>query len=52
MRIFSAFFAVLLFLCFVHPQLALCDSTDKHIQDLKSEDPDVRAKAAFDLGCS
>jgi hypothetical protein len=24
---------------------------DKHIQDLKSSDPAVRAKAAYDLGC-
>ncbi|MEW6138480.1 MAG: hypothetical protein AB1733_09625 [Thermodesulfobacteriota bacterium] len=26
-------------------------SVDKHIQDLKSSDPDVRAKAAYELGC-
>jgi hypothetical protein len=27
------------------------NSIDKHIQDLKNSDPDVRAKAAYDLGC-
>lgn len=27
------------------------DSIDKHIQDLKSSDPEVRAKAAYELGC-
>ncbi len=26
-------------------------AVDKHIADLKSSDPAVRAKAAFDLGC-
>lgn len=24
---------------------------DTHIKDLKSDNPEVRAKAAFDLGC-
>lgn len=27
------------------------DSIDKHIQDLKHSNPDVRAKAAYELGC-
>jgi len=27
------------------------DSIDKHIQDLKHSDPEVRAKAAYELGC-
>jgi hypothetical protein len=26
-------------------------SVDTHIKDLKSDNPAVRAKAAFDLGC-
>jgi len=52
MRIFSAVFAIFLFLCFIHPQNVLADSTDQHIKNLKSNDLDVRAKAAFDLGCS
>ncbi len=27
------------------------DAIDNHIKDLKSDNPEVRAKAAFDLGC-
>ncbi|MGB9617598.1 MAG: hypothetical protein ACP5LD_03455 [Desulfomonilaceae bacterium] len=27
-------------------------STDQYIKDLKSADPEVRANAAFELGCS
>jgi hypothetical protein len=31
---------------------ALDDATvDKYIQDLKNSDPNIRAKAAYDLGC-
>jgi hypothetical protein len=26
-------------------------SVDRHIQDLKKDDPAVRAKAAYELGC-
>jgi hypothetical protein len=26
-------------------------STDKYLKELKSEDPDVRANAAYELGC-
>lgn len=33
--------------------LAWADSsTDQYIKDLKSSDPEVRANAAFELGCS
>ncbi len=52
MKIFSVVFAVFLFFCFLQPQSVLADSTDQHIKNLKSDDPAVRAKAAFDLGCS
>lgn len=27
-------------------------STDQYIKDLKSTDPEIRANAAFELGCS
>ncbi len=27
-------------------------STDQYVKDLKSADPEVRANAAFELGCS
>ncbi len=40
----------LLFLVFVANTLA--GSVDDYIKDLKNADPDVRAKAAFELGCS
>ncbi|MCX5874679.1 MAG: hypothetical protein NTY51_15845 [Deltaproteobacteria bacterium] len=52
MRIFSALLAIFLFLCLFQPSSVLADSTDKHINNLKSDDPEIRAKAAFDLGCS
>jgi len=31
--------------------LAAESSIDTHIKDLKSDNPEVRAKAAFELGC-
>jgi len=31
--------------------LAAESSTDTYIKDLKSDKPEVRAKAAFELGC-
>jgi len=31
--------------------LAADSSTDTYIKDLKSDNPEVRAKAAFELGC-
>jgi HEAT repeat protein len=30
---------------------ATASDIDKNIQDLKHQDPEVRAKAAYDLGC-
>ncbi|MDQ1285842.1 MAG: hypothetical protein QG663_1266 [Thermodesulfobacteriota bacterium] len=37
---------------FFQPLHGFADSTDQHIKNLKSDDPEVRAKAAFELGCS
>ncbi len=31
---------------------SLADSVDEHIKNLKNSDPEIRAKAAFELGCS
>lgn len=31
---------------------SLADSADEHIKNLKNPDPSIRAKAAFELGCS
>ncbi len=31
--------------------LSLAGSSAQYIKDLKSPDPDVRAKAAYELGC-
>ncbi len=31
--------------------LALAESVDEHIKNLKNDDPAVRAKAAYELGC-
>ncbi len=31
--------------------LALASSIDTHIKNLKDKDPEVRAKAAYELGC-
>ncbi|MFA6223494.1 MAG: hypothetical protein WC647_14380 [Desulfomonilaceae bacterium] len=52
MRIFCSVLAIFLFLCVLGSQTTLADSTDQHIKNLKSDDPEVKAKAAFDLGCS
>ncbi|MBI5572402.1 MAG: hypothetical protein HY914_20840 [Desulfomonile tiedjei] len=32
--------------------LAWASAIDKHIEELKSSDPEVRAKAAYELGCT
>ncbi len=31
--------------------VALANSVEDHIKNLKHEDPEVRAKAAYELGC-
>lgn len=45
--LFSIFFVIASF------TVSMADDTavDKHITDLKSSDAQVRAKAAFELGC-
>lgn len=45
-------FAFVLVLLTVSICSSFADSVDDHIKDLKSSDPEVRAKAAFELGCS
>ena len=32
--------------------VAYAGSVDQHIKNLKSDDPEVRAKAAYELGCT
>ncbi len=41
----------LLFTVMIGVSLASESSTDTYIKDLKSDKPEVRAKAAFELGC-
>ncbi len=31
--------------------VAFAESVDEHIKNLKSDDPEIRAKAAYELGC-
>jgi len=31
--------------------IAVADSVDNHINNLKNENPEIRAKAAYELGC-
>jgi hypothetical protein len=42
---------MLLLALMVGVSVAAESSIDTHIKDLKSDKPDVRAKAAFELGC-
>jgi len=43
--------AAILLLATIGAALADESSIDTYIKDLKSEDADVRAKAAYELGC-
>ncbi|MBI4962992.1 MAG: hypothetical protein HY913_06940 [Desulfomonile tiedjei] len=43
--------AVILTCCFMGIALAGAGSVDQYINDLKSDNPEVRAKAAYELGC-
>jgi hypothetical protein len=52
MKVCGAILALLIVILFFQPVNVFADSTDQHIKDLKSDDQDVRAKAAFELGCS
>jgi len=37
--------------CLVGIAVATAGSVDQYIKDLKSDNPEVRAKAAYELGC-
>lgn len=52
MKVLTAFLAILLAFFLLQPIYVFADSTDQYIKDLKNDDPEVRAKAAFNLGCS
>ena len=41
----------LLVLLLLWGAVAAASNIDTHIKNLKSENPDVRAKAAYELGC-
>jgi hypothetical protein len=49
-RTFYQAFAIAVFVL-VTAAMAFASSIDNYIQDLKSENADVRAKAAYELGC-
>jgi len=51
MTAFGRVFCVL-FLWLMALQAGADTSTDQYIKDLKSTDPEIRANAAFELGCS
>jgi len=42
---------IILFSSFLWLSLAAADSVDEHLKNLKNEDPEIRAKAAYELGC-
>ena len=46
--------SIILLCCFVFmcAGIASADSADEHIKNLKNPDAAIRAKAAFELGCS
>lgn len=49
------FFKLITLLCcilFLNIGYANADSADEHIKNLKNPDATIRAKAAFELGCS
>ncbi len=43
--------AIVLLGCLLWLSLAVASSVDEHIKNLKNENPEVRAKAAYELGC-
>ena len=47
--VFRAFASIIVLIA--APALVFASSIDNYIQDLKNESPDVRAKAAYELGC-
>ncbi len=50
----TLFKPLIIFFCilFLYIGAASGDSADEHIKNLKSPDAAIRAKAAFELGCS
>ena len=42
---------IVIFCSFLGSSIALADSVDTHINNLKNENPEIRAKAAYELGC-
>ena len=51
MKRFAWLAVALLLTVMIGVSLAAESSTETYIKDLKSDDPEVRAKAAFELGC-
>ena len=52
MRRFLVLSSVMVAALLIAIPLAWASAVDKHIEELKSNDPEVRAKAAYDLGCT
>ncbi len=42
----------LVIMCLLTVVVAMASSVDNYINDLKNQDPEVRAKAAYELGCT
>jgi hypothetical protein len=51
MKRFAWLAVALLLTVMIGVSLASESSTDTYIKDLKSDNPEVRAKAAYELGC-
>jgi hypothetical protein len=51
MKRFAWLAVALLLTVMIGVSLASESSTDTHIKDLKSDNPEARAKAAYELGC-
>ena len=51
MKRFALLAVALLLTVLIGVSLAADSSTDNYIKDLKSDNPEVRAKAAYELGC-
>jgi hypothetical protein len=51
MKRFAWLAVALLLTVMIGVSLAAESSTDTHIKDLKSDNPEARAKAAYELGC-
>lgn len=42
----------LVVVCLMTAGVAMATSVDNYIKDLKNDDPEIRAKAAYELGCT